>query len=750
MVNDITDADFVARSTSEALTNEEAALREAEAQALAEINRIKAAVADKGDDLSPYPDYELYEVTGVGRYVIMRDRGWKPLVNIIGNDKDQRSIVANIDFSPKLYPSFDAALADHFQSPYLLDPMDDKFMSYKSLRDNIAAVRNFLMESYFAHTPEGITDEKARAALAEIGAFVGDGLYNNWLFLGVVPNHDPRKPFIDLERARKPNGEGAQYIYEKILEQQRHSSWLRPFDAVLALFGGKKHDWHLPPAEATGFKHANLAVAGVDGASLKAQLASATGALNDINAKLAEVRDRRALTDVANDLDAMGNQLIYTATHMDGVAQLSDPIRRDAVDIAHEILRKLKIGIGNVSLLDGLKMKPTDDMAALGAIKGVALVYERLLAWARANNDSGVFQHPAVLAATQAIGQLGYQAKREAMRMAAVGKNTALVEAIGEQLKRVPQAYSSTADGTFGVLLDKIASGMNTIINRTQQVTVGGAKVGHSFENSHGSTMNAAPIAGIANQVNAAEAIRRNAQALEANIQSQQAAAAKIHSQMAAQARQTQSQQSQQGTAQPAPRGTGSVGRQPFAAAQAARTQRQSAVSTSVANKPSTPLNSMQQQLAARQADAAAALHHQEEQRNQQDTLMREQQRLQHQAQMQKLAAKQAAAALAKAQASAKAQAAAQTIPKDMLQGFKAATDASKLTTQTIIGGKPIDPKSVRQSMEAKAAAAAPLPATPPADKPVVATGNPELDKYVMPPVTQPGTNTPNRGGRGF
>lgn len=750
MSTDITDADFVARSTSEALTNEEAALHEAEARAIAEINRIKAEVAAKGNNLSPVDDYELYDVPEVGRYVIMRDRGWKPLVNIIGNDHDQRSIVANIDFSPKLYPTFDAIIGDHFQSPYLLDPADDKFMSYKSLRDNLAAVRNFLVESYFAHTPEGMTDAKARSALKEIAAFVGDGLYNNWLFGGVIPNHDPRKPFIDLDHARKPGGEGAQYIYKKILEQQRQSSWLKPFDAVLAFFGGhKRPDWHLPPAEATGFNHAHLALSGVDGASLKSQLATATGALSDINARLSDVHDRRLLNDVAGDLDAMGNQLAYTAMHMEkGVAQLSEPVRRDAVEIALEILRKLKVGIGDKNLIDGLKMKPTDDVAALGAIKGVALVYERLLAWARANNDAGVLQNPAVLAATQAIGQLGYQAKREAMRMAALSKNSALVEAIGEQIARMPKPYTSTSDGNFGALFDKITSGMTVILNRTQQVTVGGAKVGHSLERAGNNMMSAPPTAGIAAQVNAAQGMQRNAQI----IAEQQAAQTMARG---LQQHHTEEQKRQQqaipAAAQPAPRGSSGVGRQPFAVAQTAKTERraQTAKAANVAAARPIAPNPALQQLAARQAAYASSMHHLEELHHHDEQLHREQQRLYQLQQQQKMAAKQAA----KAQAAAAAARAAQTIPKDMLQGFKMATDASKLTTPPITGGKAIDPKSIRQSMAAKTsettkpdmatvAQSAPVSAAPSLD--------PELDKYKQP---IPGGAPQHRngpGGRGF
>jgi hypothetical protein len=752
MAADITSDDFVAKS-SDVLAAQEAALKTAHEKALAELNRIQIEAAGKGHNLSSFEDYEMYEATGIGRYVIMRDKGWEPLYNIISNDKDQKSIVANIDFSANIYPEFDGVIGEHFESPYLLDPLDDKFMSFKPLRDNLAAVRNFLVENYFANPPHGMTDEKAKACLNQIAAYVGDGLYNNWLFLGVIPNHDPRKPFIDLERASEPDGKGAQYVYDKILEMQRQSSWLRPFDAVKALFGGKKqHDWQLPSSETTGFLEEFRSEQSHE-ASLKEQEETATQSLAAIEAKMQAVRDARTLTNVATDIDSLGNQLIYTAMHMEGVAQLSEPVRRDAVDIAHEILRKLKLSIGGKQLLDGLKMAPNDDMATLGGIKGVAMVYERLLAWARANNDNAIFQHPSVLAATQAIGQLGYQAKREALRMAELAKNGVVASAITEQLKRLPAAYAQMGNASFGSLLETVENGMNTILARTQQVSVSGAKIGHSVEDSLGTTLSREPTAGSGKQVGMDNAAQRNAQALAADQQAQMAMAQRMHSQLAAQARQQQAQGQQATQAQqPAPRGNSTVGRQSLQAAQSARQQqRQTTAATTNPNNPAmTALTPAQQQLMARQANVAATAEA-ARRRDEQNRL--EQQRLQQVAQ-QETAARNAQRA---------AQRAAMRIDPSMLSGMRNATSLNGVAqgTPVVMGGRRIDPTTIRNSINAKPAspqapqanAVAPTTLTPSASttaaKPTLS--NPDDDKQTsltpIPPTQQPPTRG---GGRSF
>lgn len=744
MAADITSDDFVAKS-SDVLAAEEAALKAAHEKALAELNRIQIEAASKGHNLSPFDDFEMYEATGIGRYVIMRDKGWEPLYNIISNDKDQKSIVANIDFSANIYPEFDGVIGEHFESPYLLDPLDDKFMSFKPLRDNLAAVRNFLIQSYFANPPHGMTDEKAKDCLNQIAGYVGDGLYNNWLFLGVIPNHDPRKPFIDIERASEPDGKGAQYIYDKILEMQRQSSWLRPFDAVKALFGGKKqHDWNLPSASATGFLE-DFRSELTHEESLAQQEAAAVQSVAAIEAKLQAVHDSRALTNAATDIDSLGNQLIYTAMHMEGVAQLSEPVRRDAVDIAHEILRKLKISIGSHNLLDGLKMKPSDDMATLGGIKGVAMVYERLLAWARANNDNAIFQHPSVLAATQAIGQLGYQAKREAQRMAILAKNNVVADAIGEQLKRLPAAYTQVGNATFGSLLETVENGINTILARTQEVSVNGAKVGHSVEDSLGTTLNREPTAGTGKQAGIDDAAQRNAQALAADQQAQTATAQRIHSQLANQARQQQAQGQQAAQSQqPAPRGNSTVGRQSLQAAQSARQQqRQTTTATTNPNNPAmAALTPAQQQLLARQASVAATA---EAARRREEQNRLEQQRLQQ------ISQKETAARAAQRAV----QRAAMRIDPSMLSGMRNATSLNGVAqgTPVVTGGRRIDPATVRNSMTTKpttapAAAASPTQAAAPQTaKPSPSTIEDDKQPNATP---LPPTHPTRGGGRGF
>ncbi|MDX2095924.1 MAG: hypothetical protein SFW64_08320 [Alphaproteobacteria bacterium] len=711
MVADITADDFVAKPSSNALDDEEAGLRAAYEQVTAELTRAREKASAEASKTTDNENYSMHDIPGVGRYVIPRRTGWKALLEIIHDPRP------NVDFSANIYPAFDGIIGEHFQSPYLLDPLHEKYESYENLRDNLAAVRNFLMESYYATNSSGMSPAQAKAALAEIAGFVGDGLYNNFLFGGIIPNHDPRKPFIDLDEASEPNGHGAQYIYERILAHQRHSSWLRPFDAVIALFGGKAPpDWNLPPAEQTHFTDEierdiaddKTATAPLDAA--EATVAAAAAKQAELAARLAAVADAKALSNAARDIDDIGNHLVYTATNMEGVAHLDAPVRQKAVEIARDILRKLKFSLGDVSVLDGLKMKPSDDMAALGAIKGVATVYERLLAWARSNNDTAIFQHPSVIAATRAIGQLGYTAKREALRLAELSGNGKLAGTLREQIKRLPESFTPAAGTSMGSLLDKVQSGIDVVMNRTQQVSVSGGQVGHSIDGNLGSSMSANPTAGIGNQAGAEQAAKRNTQAMLADQLSAQAQANRIHGQLAAQAHQSQQTASgQSAPAKPAPtapRSGSTVGRQALNAARTRQTAAPKVAPTAVTPPPVSPA----QQQAAQRSATSIALARAAQERAEHEQHEHEAQRQQQLRNQQKIAAQ------------SKAKAAVTGIDPGLLKGFQSATSLQGVTGTPITGGRKIDPQAVRAAATKAATEAerlkqqqlSPQPPTPP------------------------------------
>ncbi len=709
-------------------TDDLGALEGALAQARAELGAMvdAASAADQLADDSA-EEYSLHEVPGIGRYAVIRKTGWNPLLKVI------HTRAANIDFSSNMYPGFDAVIGEKFPSPYLLDPLDEKYESatYCHLRDNIAAVRNFLMETYYVNTPSGMTPEKARQSLEEIAKFVGEGLDNNYRFLGLVPNHDPSKPFISISDASATGGAGAQYIYEKILEMQRHSNWMRPFAAVAALFGGKMApNWMLPSAHETEFTDVlgtdivdthGQAPNGPSSSELKAQLDK----VNALEAARAKAIDQRLLSASAQDLDALGNSMLLTASTMQDVTALSEPVRRDAIEIAKDILRKLRVSLGNINILDGLKLPPNDDIEAIGALKGVAMVYQRLLAYGRSVN-AGIMQDPAILAATRAIGQIGYLAKLEGLRMARIAGNGKLAQSLSADLARVPDVYATASGKTFASLLDTVDRGIDTILNRSQAVSLGGAQVGHTPGKELGSSVNAAPTAGVSQQLARTTQVNvtRQTNQLLANVNANQQA-------QVVRAQQQPSLPPALGDTkgnipQPAPQ-------QRTAAGRTLPPQRQSTSrsSTSASTPSSNNLNPQQQQAGARNNNIQMQQHHHEEEEARERQL-----KLQQQQEMQRIAAAKKAAA----------QAAVKKMDPNMLKGFQNATNTKGLT------GPAVNPDPNAKNMYGQRLKGTPVQPSPkPPIKPEMRSpenASQPVDEFNKP--LTPTTNMPRGGGRGF
>lgn len=530
--------------TLETMAREAAALDQAIAQATEELNAISAAAseADRIADDVGIENCTIHEVSGVGRYAIPVDEGWEALLKVVHDPS------VDINYSPNLYPVFDAVIQNITQTPVFDDPDHPQYDSarYRNLRDNIAAVRNYLMQVYYAETPEGMSSGDAKRSLEEIATFLGQGLNNNLRLGGLVPNHDPTKPFIDIGRASEPDGAGAQYIYEEILKMQRQSNWWRPFAQITSLFGGKKPvDWMLPSAINTPFVETASDVA-VKGHMAEAAIA---GRLDNLYHERDALETAIENTALAVDMETMGNNLLATADRLNDISQLSDPVQRNAIEIAKDILRKLKVTIGDKKLMDGLQMSAQDDRQTFGGIQGVAMVYERLLAWGR-GIDASIAQHPSVMAATQAVGQLGYMAKVEALRVATAIGNTVLADRIAARIAAMPDVYKNVSATNFGELLNRVEGGIDTVLNRIQAIQGPGAGVGHTPDKQLGSYMNSAPIAGLAMQLSGDGANRdsvgkRNAEVLAAEEAASQAQANRINSMNSERSRQ-QGQQTTQ------------------------------------------------------------------------------------------------------------------------------------------------------------------------------------------------------------
>ncbi len=442
----------------------------------------------------------------IGDYVIPPVLSWETLYAVV---KDHSY---DIDYSLQKYPAFDGLVDENFNSDEFVNPLNKRYEKWADLRDNIACVRNYLMIYYFAQNPKNMSEQAAEDAMEDIAKFIGRGCYNNFLFLGLIPNHNPLEDFIDIEKASAPGGDGARYIYERILAKNRSSSWLKPFSEVIDFFSGSSvKDWQIPPTNQTPFDpyYSELLI---DEALSVDAVDAAIDEANRLRDLLASTREhfhaQLQLQRQSNDLDALGNQLLFSAASAHHVVGLKEPVRRDAVEIAKDILRKLKVSIGDINVKDGLRLNPDDDVAAIGAIKGVMGVFEKMLSHAR-SVDASVLNHPAVISATQAFGQIGYLAKLEAFRFASKLGDTTTAQMIKDQLQRIPDFYATSAHPKLGDLIERIEVGMDVVLSRLQQISGPASLLSKDMHDTVGTSMDTAS-AGLQNHIASAIGVQSN------------------------------------------------------------------------------------------------------------------------------------------------------------------------------------------------------------------------------------------------
>lgn len=375
--------------------------------------------------------------------------------------------------------------------------------------------------------------------------------------------------------------------------------------------------------------------------------------------------------EAATALERLSEELLESTEAMQSVATMTEPVLADAIAIAREILRKLKVRFGETKVLDALSVRTADETSELDGLSLVAQTLEHLLAWGRAI-DASIMGDPSVQAAINAIGQVAVIAKMESLRLAKKSRDMFLADSIRQRMGSINPKFKAPSARTFGALIDTVERGMNRVLTKVQDISMSGAGVSHAKEQN--SFMHTTPIAGQSMQqgVQAGKdrdaTGRMNTEMLLAQEMTAQAEAARIASQNAARQRQ-QGQQAPSAPARPTP----GTGRQ---VVQQARAQQQRTTTTPSTTTNPNAMNTMAATQAARMtALRLANIHqaHEEEEHHHRD----QEQVLQRQLQVARDAAAKAAAQKAAAQK------VAASINPNMLKGFDVKMTGAPVATST-------------------------------------------------------------------
>lgn len=391
---------------------------------------------------------------GVGKFIIPKENTWAAHRILIVDPK------LKLGYSAEHYPYFDSVINDYVSFSPLTNAGDVRYSAYDVLRENLAIVRNYIMGEFF---PDGSIDKDDEAKLrhlVQVGEFIGKGLNNDRLFF------NPIKPRVSKEKANMP-GTGAQYIYEQILKRQTYHNWLMPIMLPIQKIKGQtpKH-WNLPDLIDSPFSDENL---------MQPPPKTAASMTSDEIAVACSQIDRDstmsfdAAHTYADGINHIADDLTHASTMYNGVDTLQEPTRRESVEIAKEILRKLKVKLGAALIENGLTPKAASNFSILESIKGVVQVYEfhlnKLLQLA-----PDAMNNPTITHANDAIGKMGYVAKVEALRVAEKGNDTALAKSLYNQIMQMPTHWQHPTETHFGQLFEQIEDGLNSVIARLEQL----------------------------------------------------------------------------------------------------------------------------------------------------------------------------------------------------------------------------------------------------------------------------------------
>lgn len=397
----------------------------------------------------PHQD-AIRHINEVGRYIIPSDHIWAAHRRLVLNPD------AMIGFSPNRYPLFDYVIANFVALRALVEPESQHFHHFYTVRENIAIVRNVLMLELFAKPNATISLDQQIIHLRQICMLIVEGLNNDRLF------SNPLKPRIRISIANVP-GAGARHIYEQIIKRQDSTHWLSSI--INMLYGTRP--WGLPAVEQSPFSIENLR---------KPAPADEHSVNQEDLANVCDMMNRNSITPVemANSyvegVSHIADDLVQSGGVHNSIDSLREPTRRESVEIAKEILRKLKVKLGSALIVNGLTSVTSSNFAILDALKGVVGVYEfhlhQLLKF-----DPKALLNPTIALANDAIGKLGYVAKTEALRVAKKTGNHKQVKAITEQIKKMPPHWQQPKEQTFGQLFEQMENGLGAVMTRLSQLS---------------------------------------------------------------------------------------------------------------------------------------------------------------------------------------------------------------------------------------------------------------------------------------
>lgn len=422
------------------------------------------------------PIHEAKFINGLGKLIIPVEDTLTSHYRLVYDRSNE------LDFWPEQSPAFDGLVAQTFLAPAFSSPSHPHYFDYEPLRDNVATVRNYVMHAVLNNVDP--TNEKelktASRKLEQMGREIGVALQRD------TPLRRPGSDHIDVHRASVP-GSGAAEIYALLVKKQEKNKFLHP---VKKLFGFDYSDWNLLPVEKSPFSKGHvdnfclgefsqpdnpshmsdvevldmtraLRTGRREAEQLLAQQEAdmAAEGLSPAPPVEAEATAEPSGLSMAQQISVLGAAIAGSAHSLERVKQLPAPVKQRSVEIARDILDKLRVSLGSTDSQQWMSFSAEEALAQGDAISSVAALYGESYQAALAI-DPQLADDPTVQAGNEALGKLAYLMKQHAAEKSIAEGRADDAQMILDGMKHDPEAWKNVEQGQVSQLLDQLQAGL--------------------------------------------------------------------------------------------------------------------------------------------------------------------------------------------------------------------------------------------------------------------------------------------------
>ncbi|MGB1539515.1 MAG: hypothetical protein ACPG80_01005, partial [Rickettsiales bacterium] len=416
---------------------------------------------------------------GIGKYML-------PKENTVAGHFDRVFERKNkLDFWAPDFPPFDGKLTEHFTESAMTYGNHPKYYDYEPLRDNIATVRNFVYSHLLptVDTTEISNRYSAMIMFEEMATELGKALERDSVF------RLPGKPSLDVTEMSEP-GVGAAKMYS-FLESKQHS---RLPNAIGKLFGKKSYShWQLPAVENSPFsaKHVqDFCLADIYNSKNCPAEPEATPAEPEITPEPQPQPEQTAPEPPAaqpeiapppmepptplaapgtgDKLAALGASIVGSAAALGRVDHLPGKVKQRAVEIARDILDKMRIQEADTSATQWVEKPAEEALTYNAALVDITQIYCDAFKTA-VNIDARLQENPQLQAANLAMGKLAYLSTQQAMLALGAEGDMEQANALQQDLDHFPEAWKDVHFDDMETLLGNLQSGLEIAFVLIQQ-----------------------------------------------------------------------------------------------------------------------------------------------------------------------------------------------------------------------------------------------------------------------------------------